>query len=145
MDVSLSEKEAEAYFLAGAESVSGLLKEALGLDDIPNFFKKLWGAGKEYMHLVGTGGLLGAAVGSAAGFGYDAIKERMSQVSQEEKDNMAREALFYIQNKELEDAKWMRKAREQRDNLKRNKNKKTPEEYAKNYQELLDTLKERSM
>lgn len=87
--------------------------------------------------------LLGASAGGLGAMGYDVLKDRVSQEDPETKYNNEIEALYEGKRRELEDSKWMAKARAMRDELKRGYRKMTTEEYSKKYNALIDLLEEK--
>ena len=138
------EKEAQA----GASPSFNLLKFLLGsgkalgsaaiggAKETANAFAKIPGA-------LGKLALLGAGTGILGATAYDILKENVSGDDPKAKLNAKIEAMYNNRKKELEDAKWMAKVREMRDELKRGYKKMTSEEYESKYNELMEALDER--
>ena len=87
--------------------------------------------------------ITGIGAGVLGGVGYHLIKERLQRGSPEEELNRKIEGIFSRREREISDKKWMDRVRSMRDDLRRNKNKMSPEEYAKKYEELVKALDER--
>ena len=87
--------------------------------------------------------LLGSSAGVIGSMGYDVMKERLAGDDPEAKYNSDVEAIYKSKNRERDDAAWMAKARNKRDDIKRRLKKMTPKDYSREYNELMDILNER--
>ena len=92
---------------------------------------------------VGKLALLGAGTGVVGATAYDILKENVTSEDPKAELNAKTEAMYRNKRRELEDAKWMTRVREMRDELKRGYKKMTTEEYSEKYKALMDALDER--
>lgn len=113
----------------GSAAIGGAKETAEALAKIPGAVGKL--------------ALLGAGTGILGATAYDILKENVSSDDPKAELNAKLEAMYNNRKKELEDAKWMAKVREMRDELKLGYKKMTSEEYESKYNELMEALDER--
>ena len=138
----LMEKDAKIDVLAYLKGVGKGIGGAFGLASgaTEKGFKAL---SKVPSSLMWTA-ILGGGIGALGATGYDAIKERLTSEDPEAKYNAEVEAMYINKKRELEDAKWMTRVREMRDDLRRNHKKMSNEEYTKKYNDLVKALDERA-
>jgi len=93
--------------------------------------------------VIGTSILGGAGVGAIGAMAYDAIKENVSHEDPEVEFNRKIEEIYRNKKLEKEDAKWIKRVRTLRDELRRGYKKMSTEEYSRKYKALMDALDER--
>ena len=86
---------------------------------------------------------LGAGTGWLGSQAYSMLKERLAGEDPESDLNEKMKGIYKLGQKELEDSKWMADIRNKRDKLKRGAKKMTVDEYAKEYDELVEALNAR--
>lgn len=163
----LGKNQAEDIFVSAM--ITGLMseKQACGLmesieknagaEDVLKFLKGLWGAGtglvsagwnvaKEFPGMLGLTAATGAGLGLLGANAYDAIQKRIAEEDPETTFNEEKENIYKAKERELSDARWMSRARRIRDGLKRAAKSRlvTNEKYRKDYESLIETLKERA-
>ena len=87
--------------------------------------------------------LIGAGTGVLGATAYDIIKENVTNEDPKAELDAKLEAMYRGKQRELEDAKWMTKVRNMRDDLKRNYRKMSTKEYTEKYNALISALDER--
>ena len=150
----LGKERAEDLFIASMltgtmsdKEASEMKRELVKKADFWDFTKSvaggIGGLAKEIPPALLNTMLLGAGTGALGATAYDVIKERVSHEDPEAKFNSEIEGIYRGRKAELDDAKWMERVRDMRDNLKRNYKKMTNDEYRKKYQELINALDEK--
>ena len=162
----LGEGQAEDIFFSAM--ITGLLNEKQASDVIGSIEKGadidwkrlgsgLWdtfkggasaflGAIKETPAAVGWTAALGGGLGVLGANLYDSMKKRLTEEDPETKLNNEKELIYSMKERELEDSRWMGRIRRLKDALKRAARDKsvTNRKYRKDFESLLDALKERA-
>lgn len=137
---SFSKEEYDKAFASGFKSVIAE-KQAGILGDIAHGGKAvltgLAGLPKDLM-------LYGSLAGLATGVGSQMLVDQLTQESPEEEINRTLESMYSARNKEKSDAMWMNRVRAKRAYIKANLKKMSVEDYTREYNELVEALKERN-
>lgn len=150
----LSKDQLSAFFSDGVKSAVLEKRAALPYKDAIDIVKNIWSGGKELLSgawdvaskIPGAGLATmgaGAATGVMSAMAYDIIRDELDKENPQKKLNDELEKIYLEKERERNDSEWLRKVIAKRNDLKRNGNRMSKEEYSSKYRDLIDSLIEK--